>query len=134
MKRKTRLEELAKLVRVLENRVVLVEGKRDVKALEEIGVKARFVTANGSSESLLKRVSEVLASPQEKVFLLMDFDAEGKRKESFFKTLFEENGISTDSVFARKLRGVLRFNNVEESGSRFLQLKEKGELNGKNVH
>ena len=64
MKRKTRLEELAKLVRVLENRVVLVEGKRDVKALEEIGVKARFVTANGSSESLLKRVSEVLASPQ----------------------------------------------------------------------
>jgi 5S rRNA maturation endonuclease (ribonuclease M5) len=133
MKGKTRLEALGKLLGVLGGSVILVEGKRDVNALKELGVKASFVTANGTSESIVKRVSGLL-SGKEKVFLLFDFDEEGKRKESFFKTLLEEQGIRTDSVFARKLRGVLRFNNVEESASRFWSLKQKGELHGKNVH
>ena len=130
--RKTRLQQVGLLLARLHGRVIVVEGKRDVAALEELGVKARFVQAHGNNGKLVEKIS--IAAQGGTVVLLFDFDAEGKRKEAFFKTLLEENGVRTDSLLARKLRAALLFNSVEEAASKFEKLEEKGELNGKNVH
>jgi len=128
-KMKNRLAETEKLLHSLDGKVLLVEGKHDVAALKALGVKAHFVSANGTPLSIAKRLEET----GKKVFLMLDFDKEGLRKQSFFKAFLEEQGFSVDGVLARKLRGALGFTSVEEIERKYADLKEKGELHGKNV-
>ena len=127
----TRLQACEKLFRKIEGRTALVEGKHDVQSLEAVGVKAAFVEANGKTEKIVERLEKT--SPERRVILLLDFDAEGLRKQGFFKTLLEEKGFAVDALYARKLRALLGFTHVEEIESKYLKLKEKGEMHGKNV-
>jgi len=127
----TRLQSLEKIIKKLEGKAVLVEGKHDVQSLEAIGVAAKFVTANGKTAKIIERLEAI--SPEKAVVLLLDFDREGLRKQKFFKTALEEQGFSADTLFAQKLRSLLGFAQFEEIESKYLKLKEKGEMNGKNV-
>ncbi len=122
----------------MQNQVLLVEGKHDISALRAIGVQAVFVTAQGTAESVLTRLHKPFSGKSagksvKRVFLLLDFDTEGLRKQSFYKSILEENGFTADLSSARKLRSLLGFTCVEESERKFIEIMEKGELNGKNV-
>ncbi|MFH1056365.1 MAG: toprim domain-containing protein [Candidatus Micrarchaeota archaeon] len=134
--KRTRLKTVEKLVESMGTKIVLVEGKHDVRALKAIGAEASFVMAVGKAESVAERLEKAFGNNGKgvkRVFLLLDFDAEGLRKQKFFKVFLEEHGFATDSVFARKLRSLLGFTLVEEIESKYFMLKEKGELHGKNV-
>ncbi|MEM4255567.1 MAG: hypothetical protein QXR53_04555 [Candidatus Norongarragalinales archaeon] len=124
---KDRIFQAEKMLRSMEGETFLVEGKHDVRALRALGVRARLVQANGPPQAIAERI------PARKVFLLLDFDREGLRKQRFFKTFLEEQGFSVDAVFARKLRRALGFARVEEIERKYADLKQKGELHGKNV-
>lgn len=133
---KERLKAIGRLLKRMQDQVLLVEGKHDASALRAIGVQAVFVTANGTAESVLKRLHAAFgksAKRVKRVFLLLDFDTEGLRKQSFYKGVLEENGFTADLSSARKLRSLLGFTCVEESERKFIEIMEKGELNGKNV-
>ncbi len=125
---KNRLAETEKLVRSLEGKTLLVEGKHDIAALEAIGAVASFVTTNGTTQSIARKLDGV-----RKVFLMLDFDREGLRKQGFFKSFLEEQGFSVEMGKARKLRSLLGFTHVEEIERKYADLKRKGELHGKNV-
>lgn len=125
---KTRLAAAEKAIRSLEGKTLLVEGKHDVSALKAVGTDAVFVTTNGSTSSIVKRLEG-----SKTVFLMLDFDKEGLRKQGFFKAFLEEQGFSVNTLLARKLRAILGFTHVEEIERKYADLKKKGEFDGKNV-
>jgi len=67
------LEEIKRLVKILNEEIdlVIVEGKRDKRALEKIGVKVMICTLFSLKEELIPEGSRVL--------ILTDFDREGKK-------------------------------------------------------
>ncbi|MBS3070190.1 hypothetical protein J4220_01650 [Candidatus Micrarchaeota archaeon] len=127
---KGKLETLEKMFSSAESKVLLVEGKHDIAALRAVGVDARFVTANDTPERIAARLAR---TGESRVFLLLDFDREGLRKQQFFKAFLEEQGFSVETGFARKMRSLLGFTHAEEVERKYAVLKKKGELNGKNV-
>ncbi len=103
MHNKSKLETLEKMFSSAGSKVLLVEGKHDVEALRAVGVDARFETANGTPERIAARLAQ---TGERRVFLLLDFDTEGLRKQRFFKAFLEEQGFSVETGFARKLRSL----------------------------
>ncbi|HLD62680.1 MAG TPA: toprim domain-containing protein [Candidatus Norongarragalinales archaeon] len=129
-----KLKALEKLFSSSEGMVLLVEGKHDIAALRAVGVDSRFVTTNGTSGRIAEKLGEACGRMRpSRVFLMLDFDREGLRKQTFFKAFLEEQGFSVDALFARKLRSLLGFTHVEEIERKYADLKKKGELHGKNV-
>ncbi len=86
------LRELAEL----ESRLVVVEGKKDKKALEKFGLK-RIMTLEG------KPLYETIENIDEKVAILTDLDSKGKELYSKLKKGLTRRGIKTDE----KLRHLL---------------------------
>lgn len=83
---------LDKALASLDGKVVFVEGKRDVAALEELGVQAHFVCAHGVP---LRQVEKHLdAAKAAGCVLLFDFDDEGRRKVRVFSELLQGLGVN----------------------------------------
>lgn len=84
--------------------VIIVEGKKDVIALENLGFsKVYAVHETGTS---LRERAEIIASKiakKEKICILTDFDKKGKQLYMKLKSIFQEIGVSLDS----SLRGLL---------------------------
>jgi DNA phosphorothioation-dependent restriction protein DptG len=90
------IEEMLALVEKEKDSLVIVEGKKDKKALEEIGFTNIIV--------LDKPLYEVVEQVNDKrVILLTDLDKEGKLLYSKLKKEFDKRGI----VVNNKLRNLL---------------------------
>lgn len=123
----SRLNELRKLFDSLySGKVVIVEGKKDARALRLLGVKACFVLAQGSNEKVVSRALE-LAGGDKSVLLLFDRDEEGLRKKRFFEARFRAEGASPllDRVTPRSLERILGYRFVEDAHSKYSELLEE---------
>ncbi len=56
----------------------IVEGKKDARALRELGVNGSIITLKTGGKSFLSATTEIEALGEKEVILLLDFDRRGK--------------------------------------------------------
>ncbi len=84
--------------------IIIVEGKKDSKALKSLGFENVF-ELHMTGIPLRERISEIcsLLTKKDKVCILTDLDKKGNSLYEFSKPVFQELGIKLDS----SLRGLL---------------------------
>ncbi len=83
-------EEILEAIAKVRRKRILVEGKKDKKALEELGC-----TLISTLED--KALFEVVEAVREKeIVLLTDLDSEGKKLYSQLKNMFSQRGVIID--------------------------------------
>ncbi len=111
--------------------MLVVEGKRDARALREAGIeKARVVQALGSAENVASRVVKALSRTKGNcvgncVVLLTDFDVEGKRRCAELEEALLAEGISVNASLRRDFKRLFRVNRVEHLGFALERLLEE---------
>ena len=93
------LEEIEKIKK--ENLLIVVEGKKDKSALEQIGLKNIFVL-DENGKSLLIKIEEISQRDKECI-ILTDFDKKGKEIYKLVKSELLQKGITLNN----KLRNLL---------------------------
>jgi len=101
---------LQRLLRLIENRVVLVEGKRDKKALEELGCR-RVITISGR----VRRVCESLRQEAEPIVIATDLDESGNELARMIREELEGLSLSVDNETRVHLARVLRIKHFENA-------------------
>src|SRR3989338_9244983 len=91
--------------------LIIVEGKKDKLALEELGLKNIFIL-HEKGRSLYERVDEIFALKKEVVFILTDLDKKGRMLYIRIKQILSENGVRLNDSL-RYLLYKLRVTNVE---------------------
>lgn len=77
------------------NSLIIVEGKKDKIALEEIGLRNIFVL-NGGGKSLLIQVEEI-AKRKEECVILSDFDKKGREIYNIAKSELLQQGVKMNN-------------------------------------
>ena len=91
--------------------LIIVEGKKDKLALEELGLKNIFIL-HEKGRSLYERVEEIFALKKEVVFILTDLDKKGRMLYIRIKQILSENGVRLNDSL-RYLLYKLRVTHVE---------------------
>jgi 5S rRNA maturation endonuclease (ribonuclease M5) len=105
--------------------VVVVEGKRDAKALRPFGFENIIEISGKPLEDVAKKV---MSSNAKNVAILTDFDDEGEDISSRLNNLFSHHHIKTDYIIRKKFMS-LKIRKIEELNS-FTKLMED-DYNGK---
>ena len=97
------LDKVKKEIEKAKSNLIIVEGRKDKAALQQLGFTDIFVI-NETGKSLSETIEEIegMAS-QNKVCILTDFDKKGKKIYMILKSKFSERGIKLDN----SLRGIL---------------------------
>ena len=82
---------------------ILVEGKKDVEALQALGVEGNIITVKTGGKSFLDVVSELEKAKVLKVLLLLDFDRRGKQGTHRLRQSLEYAGVKVNLEFWRAL-------------------------------
>ena len=85
---------------------IIVEGKKDVETLRQLGLEGKIVSAKTGGKSRLDVVCEVEESGAKEVIMLFDFDRRGREWTKAFSWHLERARIKPNLVFWNQL---LRF-------------------------
>lgn len=109
---------------------ILVEGKKDVQALRELGVEGKISSAKTAGKSRLDVISEIEQSGQREIILLMDFDRRGKELTEKLRQELEKVRVRPNLTFWNKLFGIVgrEVKDVEGLVTYMRTLKKKSEL------
>lgn len=122
-------QELFSALQKSQKYLVVVEGKKDKKALEELGFPFIFVL-NEDGKSLHEKIEEIeeLAG-KKKVCVLTDLDKKGKQLYLLMKKELSMRNVRMDNT----LRGILLGNHVShvEGLARFVEHQQKLDYTGK---
>jgi len=125
---KDKLKRFNKLLKALNEKTLVVEGKRDAAALQGLGLHSRVVTAHGND---LRTVEKILAenTAKKSVVLLFDYDDAGKDKTKRFEELFKAQGFAgvLDRESGKRFKALLGLRTIEEAVVKSDELKEKQE-------
>lgn len=83
---------------------IIVEGKKDVESLTQIGVQGRIIPAKTGGKSRLDLVCNIEESGVKEVVLLFDFDRRGREWTGIVKRQLESARIKADLSFWAELR------------------------------
>jgi 5S rRNA maturation endonuclease (ribonuclease M5) len=86
---------------------ILVEGKKDIQALRELGVVGKIFSAKTAGKSRLDVMLEIEQIGQREIILLLDFDRRGKEWTERLKQDLERSGIKLNLTFWNRLFGIL---------------------------
>ncbi|MFH1246929.1 MAG: hypothetical protein V1644_00980 [Candidatus Micrarchaeota archaeon] len=75
--------------------LLVVEGKRDVAALRNIGITANIVQANGTPEFIVNKITKEFSGL--KPVLLFDFDQAGQEKIKQLEPLILASNVVADT-------------------------------------
>ena len=95
------LEALAK--ESVEGKPIVVEGKKDVVALRDLGVGGIVLTVKTGGKSFLDAVCEIEKMGVPEVILFMDFDRRGKEGTKHLKQSLERIKIKANTKLWRTL-------------------------------
>jgi 5S rRNA maturation endonuclease (ribonuclease M5) len=79
--------------------LILVEGKKDAKALRALGIEGPVVTIKTGGKSFIDIVSELEEAKTPRVILLLDFDRRGKQGTNRLRHNLERAGVKVDLEF-----------------------------------
>jgi 5S rRNA maturation endonuclease (ribonuclease M5) len=82
---------------------ILVEGKKDVETLRQLGVQGEIMTAKTGGRSRLDVISEVEDSGTKDVIMLLDFDRRGTEWTIVLRQHFEKTRIKSNLTFWKQL-------------------------------
>ena len=75
---------------------ILVEGRKDVETLRNLGVQGPILSVKTGGKSFLDVISELEEQKLTKVVLLLDFDRRGKQGTNRLRRNLERTGIKVD--------------------------------------
>jgi 5S rRNA maturation endonuclease (ribonuclease M5) len=106
---------------------IVVEGKKDVKALRGLAIKGKIIKAKTGGKSMLDVISKVEECRVQEVILLLDFDRRGREWTRNLKQYLEKMQIKANVVFWKKLRGIVgrEVKDIESLASYMETLKRK---------
>ena len=92
-------EKLAKEMNKAQDYLVIVEGKKDKLALEQLGFQKIFVI-HETGKSLGEKIEQIqqLCSKKDKACILTDFDKKGKQMYLLLKSKLSEIGVKMDNT------------------------------------
>ena len=85
---------------------IIVEGKKDVKALRALAIEGKIIEAKTSGKSMLDVISQVEEYGTQEVILLLDFDRRGREWTKRLKQHFEKAQIKPNILFWKKLLNI----------------------------
>lgn len=106
---------------------IVVEGKKDVQALQELGVIGPILTVKTGGKSFLEASQEIEGLGAKEVILLLDFDRRGREGIQRLERDLERAKIKSNLVFWRELRGLIgrEINCIESLPSYLVTIREK---------
>lgn len=105
------MENFLRYVKKLSKVLFIVEGKKDKKALQALGL---VDILDISGKTLNEMVSIVNSLDFSQVAVLTDFDREGKEIHKLLVKLLEINGIKVNSRIRGKFVSLFKVSKVEE--------------------
>lgn len=102
--KKRQIDSLINDIEKAKDYLVIVEGKKDKVALEQLGFKKIFII-HETGKSLAEKTEQIseLCEKKQKVCILTDFDKSGKKLYKLLKSGLQERGVRLDN----SLRGLL---------------------------
>jgi 5S rRNA maturation endonuclease (ribonuclease M5) len=88
--------------------LIIVEGKKDVESLRELGVQGEIMSAKAAHGSRLDFISGVEKTGVREVILLLDFDSHGRELTDYLRQHLEKAKIKLDLSFWNELLRVAR--------------------------
>ncbi|MCJ7632225.1 toprim domain-containing protein [Candidatus Bathyarchaeota archaeon] len=123
------LERLSKVLERLGNKAasgvpIIVEGKKDVKALSKLGIIGEMIQVKGSGKVLEDCLD--LAYSNE-VVIFVDFDKHGTELAKEISKIMESRGVKADLIIWRGVQALVRkdIKDVEGLPSYLERLKKK---------
>lgn len=106
---------------------IVVEGKKDAQALQELGVNGAIVTVKTGGKSFLEATVEIEALGPREVILFLDFDRRGREGTKRLQESLERGKIKANLTFWRELGGLVgrEIQCIESLTSYLCTLKEK---------
>jgi len=89
-----------------EGTAIIVEGKKDVESLRQLGIEGPIISAKTGGKSRTDLICDVEESGVSEVILLFDFDRRGREWTGTVKRRLESAGVKADLTFWKEL---LRF-------------------------
>jgi|SRR3989344_2583438 len=98
-------EEILKELEKIKNKLVIVEGIKDKKALEYFGIKKIIYLKNRPLFEIIENINEG------EVVILTDLDTEGRKLYNKFRFQLQKKGVKIDNklrnlLFKSKLRHI----------------------------
>ena len=120
-----RAETLIKLVEKLaeesKETTIIVEGRKDVVALRELGVTGKIICLHNSGKALTNLVEEI-SDTQNSVIILTDFDRYGRELAGRLLGSLEGNRVKANLVFWRRIKSLVRHEIKDIEGlSRYME-------------
>lgn len=115
--RESILVEFSRLVKKINSDVdaILVEGKRDRRALVENGFESRIIECSSlPNHEIISRVEE---SGARSVLVLTDFDSHGKELCKEISSALTGHGISLKNIYRKKIKEILDTENMKTTES-----------------
>lgn len=121
-------KKLARVLKQLNESVVLVEGKRDKKALETVLANAQITLIAGKKlDELAERMKN---AGVENASVLTDFDRRGEELAEKMKEALESHSIEPDVQARRELKFILGLRFFEEFESKLEKFRGECSANG----
>ena len=86
---------------------IVVEGKKDTEALQELGVNGKILTVKTGGKSFLQATVEIEALRADEVILLLDFDRRGREGTKRLQESLERGKIKVNEKFWRELHSLV---------------------------
>jgi 5S rRNA maturation endonuclease (ribonuclease M5) len=85
---------------------IVVEGKKDAAALQELGVKGPIFMVKTGGKSFLESIVEIQTLSSNEVILFLDFDRRGKECTKYIQESLERGKILVNLKFWYDLRAL----------------------------
>lgn len=82
---------------------IVVEGLKDLKALEALGVRGKILLAKAGGKSMLDLISEIEECRAPEVILLLDFDKSGREWTRRLKQRLEKSETRPNTEYWNQL-------------------------------
>jgi 5S rRNA maturation endonuclease (ribonuclease M5) len=116
--------DIERLLELIKDSTIIVEGKRDKEALNNIGISDVIPVSGTSLESFAEKI------PKNKTYIILtDYDSEGERKNKEICKILQKLKIKIDLRFRCLFKSSFGITKVEEL-IKFSKIKEDG-YNGK---
>lgn len=103
-----KFEKIQQLLEKLEKEAdrgttIVIEGKKDAKALSILGINGNTILAKSGGKSFLDVLREIERKKERQVILLLDFDRRGKEWSKRLATSLEEMKKIPNLIFWRRI-------------------------------